>query len=308
MSEILCIIDGMTDPAFQPGALPNLAKMRCAGRLNTVGEGKAESLNCILHLLGVSQIPANLRAYAEALAEDIPLAEDDLILRGSWYALDEDGRCRRPIAGAPTLLDDLGRYRYYNLEQYKAILVFPGQAKFVDKIVTHPPYGEMGEPAEAYRPQGYPLLAACFNAWLQKDRCLIPWGQSVYAELPPFPQKSAAVCQAAVVKGIAKMLKMDLLKIPGATADIDTDLPAKLRATLTAAETYPFVLLHINGADEAAHRRNPAEKAAFLQRVDELVLAPLLQSGHKIKVVSDHGTDPLSGQHIGALQPYYVNC
>lgn len=41
---------------------------------------------------------------------------------------------------------------------------------------------------------------------------------------------------------------------------MDTDLDAKTEAALRAAERCPFVLLHINGADEAAHRHDSAER------------------------------------------------
>ena len=33
----------------------------------------------------------------------------------------------------------------------------------------------------------------------------------------------------------------------------------------------------------------------------------LLQSGHDIYVVSDHGTDPVTGQHVGNRQPMFTN-
>ena len=56
---------------------------------------------------------------------------------------------------------------------------------------------------------------------------------------------------------------MDLIPVRGATGDTDTDLTAKVAATLQAAQKYPFVLLHINGADEAAHRKHAKEKSNF---------------------------------------------
>lgn len=67
------------------------------------------------------------------------------------------------------------------------------------------------------------------------------------------------------------------------------------------------MLLHINGADEAAHRKNPNEKNDFLRTVDTVVVNSLLQSGHDIYVASDHGTDPVTGQHIGNRQPMFTN-
>lgn len=86
-----------------------------------------------------------------------------------------------------------------------------------------------------------------------------------------------------------------------------TDLDAKTEAALRAAERCPFVLLHINGADEAAHRHDSAEKEAFLRRVDDRVLSRLLASEHEIVVASGHGTDPESGAHLGGPQPFFTS-
>ena len=133
---------------------------------------------------------------------------------------------------------------------------------------------------------------------------MLLWGQSVPVALPPFPQKSAVICGKELVKGIARLLHMELFPVKGATGDVDTDLDAKTEAALRAAERCPFVLLHINGADEAAHRHDSAEKETFLRRVDDRVLSRLLASEHEIMVASDHGADPESGAHLGVPQPF----
>lgn len=86
-----------------------------------------------------------------------------------------------------------------------------------------------------------------------------------------------------------------------------TDLDAKTEAALRAAERCPFVLLHINGADEAAHRHDSAEKETFLRRVDGRVFSRLLASEHEIMVASDHGADPESGAHLGGPQPFFTS-
>ena len=122
---------------------------------------------------------------------------------------------------------------------------------------------------------------------------MLLWGQSVPVALPPFPQKSAVICGKELVKGIARLLHMELFPVKGATGDVDTDLDAKTEAALRAAERCPFVLLHINGADEAAHRH------------DSRVLSRLLASEHEIMVASDHGADPESGAHWAAHSLFY---
>ena len=151
------------------------------------------------------------------------------------------------------------------------------------------------------------LLRHAFERLLTKERCMLLWGQSVPVALPPFPQKSAVICGKELVKGIARLLHMELFPVKGATGDVDTDLDAKTEAALRAAERCPFVLLHINGADEAAHRHDSAEKETFLRRVDDRVLSRLLASEHEIVVASDHGADPESGAHLGGPQPFFTS-
>ena len=79
-----------------------------------------------------------------------------------------------------------------------------------------------------------------------------------------------------------------------------------ISAALKAAEEFPFVLLHVNGADEASHRKNPSEKAMFLHKIDEFVLAELVRSEYEVVVVSDHGTDPMTGLHVASVQPVFA--
>jgi 2,3-bisphosphoglycerate-independent phosphoglycerate mutase len=306
MSKILCIIDGMADPYFCASDYPNLSSMRLLRHVDTTQGREPESLGCILRLLGIKKIPVHLRGYAEALGNGIPVNKNDLVLRGSWFSLDEQGCCGVPVS-APETLTDIEDCHYYHLEQYKSLLVFPGMASYIADMITYPPHICGGQSARNLCPKGCDIVSRVFNSQLTEHRCLIPWGQSVPVKMAPFPHKAAVICGTPIIKGIAKLLNMTLIPVPGATGDIDTDLVKKSKAALYAAKTYPFVLLHINGADEAAHRKNPEEKRAFLHKVDTIVIKALLQSDWNIYVVSDHGTDPITGQHIGHRQPMFTN-
>ena len=134
MAEILCIIDGMTDPAFCSADLQNLASMQLIGyQDNTLG-GEPETLNCVLHLLGVTHVPKHLRGYIEALGNGISVCSGDLILRGSWYHLDETGRFSAPCDAPEELRNPT--FRYYYLGQYKSLLVFPHMADRISLIST----------------------------------------------------------------------------------------------------------------------------------------------------------------------------
>ena len=305
MSKILCIIDGMTDPYFRVGNYPNLSSMRLLRHVDTTQGQTPESLGCILRLLGVKRVPYHLRGYAEALGYGISVNKNDLILRGSWFALDEQGCCKLPTSAPESLIETEGYY--YHLGQYKSLLVFPDTANCIADMVTYAPYACDGKNARTLCPKGCAVASRVFHSQLTKNRCLILWGQSVPAKMTPFSQKAAVICGTPIVKGIAKLLNMTLIPMSEATGDTDTNLNEKVEAAITAAKDYPFVLLHINGADEAAHRKNRDEKNDFLHKVDAVVVGSLLQSGHDVYVVSDHGTDPITGQHIGNRQPMFTN-
>ena len=306
MSKILCIIDGMTDSGFRIADYPNLSRMYLTKHIDTTKGQEPESLGCILRLLGVEKVPKYLRGYAEALGYGIPVNTNDLILRGSWFALDENG-CITVPAPAPETLQGADNCRYYHLEQYKSLLVFSGMATFISDLITHPPYACGGHPSEQLQPEGCVAVEKLFLSQRTKEQCLVPWGQSVSRSMPPFSQKAAVICGAPVVKGIARLLGMEYIPVPGATGDVDTDLVAKTITAIDAAKRCSFVLLHINGADEAAHRRCEFEKKSFLHKVDELVIPLLLQSWHDVYVTGDHGADPGSGTHIAELQPIFSN-
>jgi len=306
MSTIYCIIDGMTDPSFRTEDYPTLSSMRLDKYLETTPEGyEPESLTCILRLLGVRDIPKKMRGYVEALGANIPVHPDDLILRGSWFSLDGAGRCVAPVK-APKKWELPAGVFYYRLEDYKSLLVLRQHADEIDQLVTTPPYASTGQPAERFRPSGSSTLEELYEMALHKKKCMILWGESVPSRIAPFPERAAVICGTNIVRGIAKLLQMDLLHVKGATGDVDTDLYTKTQETLMAAKRYPFVLLHINGADEAAHRRDEKEKKAFLQKIDAEVLPALLQSGHRILLASDHTSNPINGQHERDRQPLFI--
>lgn len=307
MSSILCIIDGMTDAGFDASAYPALSSMRLSGYVKTTPDGyDSESLNCILTLLGVKDIPRNLRGYAEALGAGVPVQQDDLIFRLSWFSLVCD-RCVLPWE-APLRIDPCPGMEYHSLGGYKSLLVLPGQADTIENIRTEPPYRCAGQAAASFRPSGNKGLEAFFSRQLDQGVCAIPWGQSRGVALPPFPAKAAVICGTGIVRGIARLLGMKTIDAAGATGDTDTGIPAKVAAAIRAAQDHPFVLLHLNGADEAAHRRDASGKQRFLKKVDSEALRPLLATQHAITVTSDHGTDSMTGAHICALQPVFVKC
>ena len=308
---ILCIIDGFTDEGFTLERYPHLSAMKAAGawgKFQTVPAGfPAESYPCIATLLGLAgpQIPRHARGYLEARGAGIAAAPGDLLLRASWMQLDRAGRLAG-VADPPETGPHFAGAAYHHLGGYKALLVLPGAAAALERITTYPPHAHAGRILEQILPRGEERLTRLVQQSRTADRVLVPWGQSIHCALPPFRPGAAAVGAALIVLGLCRAVGMTLPAGDRFTGDTDTDLAAKRELALTLARQYSFVLLHINGADEAAHRLEPREKAAFLQQVDRRVIAALNEAAGPVLVCADHGTSPVTGKHLGAPQPFLL--
>lgn len=93
-------------------------------------------------------------------------------------------------------------------------------------------------------------------------------------------------------------------------ARVETAVTLDEAATAAVAEIEAGtrrVVVHVDGADEAAHLRDPDAKEAFLTRADEELLAPIAGAIHThggvLEVTPDHGTDPRTGKHDAAPVP-----
>lgn len=312
MAAIFCILDGMTGEGLEQTALPGLQRIKeegAWGYFDTVPAGfAAESMNCIFTLLGLlpRQVPRHGRAYLEALGAGLPVAQGDLVLRGSWLRVSADGVVQG-FENTPPPINAAGAdVRYYPLGGYKSLLVVPGWGAGLAQLQTTAPHEAFGAQAQALGPQGCPPLEAFCRAAKNDGALLVPWGQAAGCRVPRLYAGGAAVCGAQLVRGMAQVLGMQLPTVAGFTGDVDTDLDAKLQAALQAAAKASFVLLHINGGDEAGHRKNLAEKTAFAHRVDAQLLRPLAQSGHSLLVCADHSTPVATGMHGDEPQPFFL--
>lgn len=331
MPMIMLIIDGLPDilptdsqPFYETAACKNLAGMcknGAYGCFNTVPEGfPADSLTCIATLLGVTveNLPRG-RAYLEALSSGVAVAGNDAVCRCNFVEVNEHGvlvsSCAQGVV--PVVV---GEYPLHHMGGYKNLLVCPDMAQYAAQTITKPPHEHIGKPVEELLPTGTPLAdALCSiarNSAVVRNhqtRMLYPWDVTTRHTMPQFSQihgvSAAAVCAAEIARGIALGMGIAAITPVGATGEADTSLEAKAHTALELAKRYDFVLVHVNGADELAHRRDAAGKAEFLTRVDEELAGVLLTqttSDTVLLVTSDHATLSGTGQHAGGPQPFVL--
>lgn len=315
---IFCIVDGMTDAgAFSFEPFPNmnsLFKRGGHGYFETTPRGtSADTLPCTMTLLGLPEerIPRNARTYLEAIACDIPVKESDLLLRCNLVKLDAQGRlasCCADDLSAAQAQSMAAEFPVQNIGGYKNILVIPDAADKTDSVMTYPPHQCVGELLKERMPRGLSLPQLVLES---KDKLfpylLWPWALSVCTNLPKIKRKAAAVCGTQIIIGITKAAGFDVPVLRNATGDTDTDLLEKVDMALALSQKYPFVFLHINGADEAAHRLDRDEKTVFLRKIDATVISRLAESQQPVLITSDHGCCPETGRHLPFPQPFILS-
>lgn len=322
MPSIMLVLDGMQDVAYPTlgGKSPydygkgvNFARIERAsavGQLRTTPQGfEPDTQTCVLTLLGVEErdIPSG-RSYIEALAVGMPVEDDDLVVRCNFVKIAPDGTMEVPCCMAPddvakALLEEVAArpgHRVRRVGSYKSLQCIAGGKKYLETFQGYPPHNYSGSPLEELLPGGNELaedLAAFSRRMLAKYRpyTVYNWAQSAKGSLPQFRDlhgiSGAMVSATDAPVGGAVAMGMACARPDTATGDTDTDLAAKVEATLRLAEQNDFVMLHVGGPDEATHRQDEREKAAFIAQMDAELIGPILDGapvGTRIMVTCDH--------------------
>ncbi len=127
-------------------------------------------------------------------------------------------------------------------------------------------------------------------------------------EVAGVPLRLACISGDRTVLGLSRWLGSRTLTSEKMTANLDTDLEEKFATAQRALDSSDLVILHVKGADIAAHDRRPEQKAAFLEKLDAHLakLVDSIQKPTRIAVASDHATLSESGQHAADPLPVLV--
>ena len=97
--------------------------------------------------------------------------------------------------------------------------------------------------------------------------------------------------------------------MPGATGFLDTDYAAKARYGLESLKSRDFLLLHIEAPDEAGHMGRADLKKEAIERIDELIIGPMLEGlaalgDFAILLMPDHATPSQLKTHSSEPVPF----
>ncbi|MDI6723596.1 MAG: 2,3-bisphosphoglycerate-independent phosphoglycerate mutase [Methanobacterium sp.] len=158
----------------------------------------------------------------------------------------------------------------------------------------------------------HPVNIKRINKGENPANVILPRGVGAVPNVPPFNEKyglkSACIAETGLIKGIGKIAGMDLIDVEGATGGIDTDLESITKGILDTANSndYDFILINIDGADEAGHDGEMREKLKFIEKVDSVIGEIMKIDDIYFILTADHATPISIMDHTGDPVPIII--
>ncbi|MGH7917522.1 MAG: cofactor-independent phosphoglycerate mutase [Candidatus Binataceae bacterium] len=284
------------------------------------------------------------RAPIEAASQGIQLGPDDVAFRMNLISLDQPNgasvmhdftaghitsdEAARLVADIRTALavDDI---EFFNGVSYRHLMVWRNG---LSGTRLTPPHDIAGRAIESHLPAGegadrlnrlmkaanhmlrdHPVNRARREAGQPEANAVWFWGQGKRPAVPTlkarFDLDGAVISAVDLVNGLGRLAGLEVITVPGATGYLDTDYAAKGRYGLEALKRCDFLLLHVEATDEAGHMGRADLKVEALERIDELILGPMLErlpslGDFTLLLMPDHATPSQLKTHSSEPVPF----
>jgi len=327
---------------------PNLEAMAQEGFLGLVRtvppEMEPSSACACMSVLGYdTTVYYRGRSAIEAKSMGIPIDDGDAVFRCNLVAV-RDGKMwsyssgyistpeAQPLISA--LNETLGsdKIHFYPGVSYRHICQLKGRGDTLLATCT-PPHDIPDKPIDEFLPKGRGSdllrdLMKRSEAVLRdhpinierRSRGDIPatmiwlfWGSGKIPDMPPFKQvyglRAAMTSGVDLLRGLARMVGMDRLDIPGVTDSLDNDYAAQAVGALNALDDHDLVVIHVEAPDEAAHAGAIDDKIEAIQRVDSEVVSRLRSwqpDSLRLLIMPDHPTPIQTQTHVADPVPFML--
>jgi 2,3-bisphosphoglycerate-independent phosphoglycerate mutase len=227
------------------------------------------------------------------------------------------------------------RIKFYPGTSYRHLmLVKRGTDEHLEEVKCSPPHDIIGQSISKNLPQGD--AAAILIGLMQNSRSLLAkheinlvridlkenpanmiwlWGQGRKPHLPEFESKfgvgGSMISAVDLLKGLGRILGLEVINVAGATGYYDTDYEGKARAAVKSLEKKDFVFVHVEAPDEAGHNGDLREKITAIERFDQFVVGGLLSAfkereDFRVLVLPDHPTPIAVRTHTAEPVPFGI--
>lgn len=143
------------------------------------------------------------------------------------------------------------------------------------------------------------------------------WGEGTKPMLSTFTEKfgisGTMISAVDLLKGIGNGTKMDVIEVPGATGNIDTNFDGKAQAAIEAFKNgTDFVYIHMEAPDECGHHGDTQGKILSIELIDEKVIKPVVDylkstgDDFRVLITPDHPTPISLKTHVRDAIPFVI--
>jgi len=282
------------------------------------------------------------RAPLEAVSMGVELGAREVAFRANLVTLAGDvltdysaGHIRTDQARAlvGSLDEALGArfgVRFGGGVSYRHLMVMPDLSCL--KARTTPPHDITGRPYAKYLPRGRggrqlrEIMSAAGRVLAAHDvnrvrvdlgenpaSALWLWGQGTRTSMPSFRERygrsGAMISAVDLLRSLGLLLGFEIVDVPGATGNTDTNYVGKGLAAVDAANRADVVVVHVEAPDEAAHGGGLLEKIKCIEAVERHVVAPVLDFARaagdvRVLLAPDHPTPVELRTHEHGAVPF----
>ena len=287
------------------------------------------------------------RGPLEAANLGVELGENDVAFRFNTVTVSDDKMvdyCAGHISTKEaTVLTEVlsremggGKFSFYPGTSYRNLMIAhcagPEEAENLAKLKCVPPHDISDKNISKYFPKSPEItdimkrsVAVLKSHDINKVRLDLGqnpanmiwiWGQGRKPDMPIFKDAynvSGGVISAVdLIKGMGRVLGMDVLDVPGATGYYDTNYEGKAVAALKVLEERDLAFVHVEAPDEAGHNGDIREKIRAMENFDRKITGPIIEAlaergdGYRVMILPDHPTPVKLKTHTADPVPFAI--
>lgn len=325
-----------------------LAKNGQTGFVKTIPEGITPGSDVAnLSILGYDPVKYYTgRGPLEAVNLGIELGDEDIAFRCNLITAEGDKLLdyssghisTKEAAVLIKFLDQKlggGKVRFYPGVSYRHIMMIKDDPNVdLTQIECFPPHDIIGQSIQKNLPKG--KGAEILIDLMNKSRDILShhevnqvridlkenpgnmiwlWGQGKKPNLPKYIDKfkvtGSVISAVDLIKGLGKIIGLDVINVPGATGYYDTNYLGKAEAAIKSLRNKDFVFVHVEATDEAGHNGDIRMKIACIERFDREVVGTILKhfegkKDFRIMVLPDHATPVSLRTHTSDPVPFAI--
>ena len=125
------------------------------------------------------------------------------------------------------------------------------------------------------------------------------WGQGKKPDMPKFEDaygvSGGMISAVDLLKGMGRVLGLEIADVPGATGYYDTNYEGKAHAALDILERKDMVFVHVEAPDEAGHNGDAIEKVKAIENFDSKITGTIMKKlskigDYRVVILPDHPT------------------